>query len=228
MIKKIEEGLKQKYKAQYGLSDSDWSEIATLGAITVTDEAQIPLFVEGVAAHVRNVQSRNDIARSAQGQGGGEQIPAPDVQPNGNADVLALLQTMRDERVADQKTMKDLQDKLNAITGKETLSLSISQAKASFDSNAATAKYVAEASDAWERTLERNEDRGGKMTADELTAMATYYFDKAASRVGYDSATFVAGDSTTETGGSTIDCSKAVAVIERNIATEKAAREVKR
>lgn len=202
MIKKILEALKQKYQSKYGLKDSDWSEIATTGAALITDEEQIPKFIEGAETIVKRVQSLSDsiVTLKAKVEKPVEKpLEKPNNEPNPPTDelskaILEELKQARKDREADKAVIETLQIKLSAIESKELTGNTISQAKALFDANPALKEYKAEGEDAWERALEIFEATGSKANAEELSKNATSYFDKYASRKGYDTATYVASE----------------------------------
>ena len=82
--------------------------------------------------------------------------------------------------------VKPLQDELASFKGEQAQKVVVKTAKEKFFANDYAKKYETERDDAWERAIEKFEDTGSKMNADELHDRAMGYFNKYVSHKGVD------------------------------------------
>lgn len=196
MKKKIEEALKREYASRYGLKDEDWSDIASNGAELVTTEEQIPAFVKGAETMVKRIQQMSDKIRTYEKRDNDPKpVPAPEPKPAANDEIKALLEEIRKERSENQTVIESLKNELSTMRKEKETEDVVRRAKVLYENNKAVLdeKFKNEGADAWERAVEIFEATGSSLTAEQLSEKAVSYFNKAASRIGYDPAKYVPG-----------------------------------
>ena len=104
-----------------------------------------------------------------------------------------------------------LNEKITALETSKSAEAALSTAHSSFFNGDYAKKYKDQATDAWERAVELNEATGNKMTAEELAAKASGYFNKAVSRLGVDTSKPFQADPPKNDEEGTIDWSAEVA-----------------
>ena len=195
MKKKIADALKTKYKS-FGLSNEAWDRIASAKEETVTKEEDIEAGISDVATmdliakelqkmRDSEIQKRTDLqrehddykAKHPEKQEGGEGGEGEGEQKTDIAKIVA-------DAVA--AAVKPVQDAFETFKSQTSAKEAKTLAKDAFYSNRWTEKFKDEADDAWERATELNEAKGSTMTADDLKAKATEYFNKAVQRKGAD------------------------------------------
>lgn len=211
----IAEKLRAKSEIKrFGLSNEAIDRIATAREKTVTEESQVEtvltdaetmrLVAEELMKHrdqeigkKTELQSAYDDYKAKHpekkeegGEGGEGGEGKPDLA-KAIADAVAAAVT-------------PLTEKITALEHANSTKAALSGARETFFGGDYAKKYKDEADDAWERAVELNEATGNKMTAEELAAKATTYFNKAVSRKGVDtSKPFVADKTGDEDEGTT-------------------------
>ncbi len=217
----ILEALKTKYKA-YGLSNDALDRIASLREKTVEKEEDI----EGAVADAttldliaKEIQRQRDqaIQRNSESQRAFEAYKALHPEQNaggegnegkegeGSPDIASIVK----EAVA--AAVAPLNEKITALETSNTAKAALSSAHASFFNGDYAKKYKDQADEAWERAVELNEATGSKMTADELSAKASGYFNKAVSRLGVDTSQPFKADPPKNEEDGTVDWSAEIA-----------------
>ena len=199
MKQKIKAALQQKYP-QLGLADEVFEGVASAVETLITDEANIPAFVEGAEGMLKRYQSIADKTRGelAETKRELEALKAKAAQPAEPTAPAAPAEPTTQPAPAEtpdfaklisdavSAAVKPLQDELASFKGDAAKKSAIKTAKDTFFANDYAKKYETERDDAWERALEKFEDTGSKMTADELHTAAMGYFNKYVSRKGVD------------------------------------------
>jgi hypothetical protein len=233
MKEKIKAALQQGHK-NLGITDEEVFERAASAAETfITDEAKIPEFVEKAGPMLKLYQSEADKARTAKARVAeleaklsDKNTPVnkegePGVQnPTNSIDVQKIIaDAVAATTAANAKLVESLQDKITAFESAQTAKEAVINAQNEYRSNDYVKGYPDEANDAWERTLEINTERGGKMTSKELIEKAMGYFSKAVSRKGIDTTKPYEGNG----NGDTFDVNKYRQTLERTgrIKTDK-------
>lgn len=217
----ILEALKTKYKA-YGLSNDALDRIASLREKTVEKEEDI----EGAVADAttldliaKEIQRQRDqaIQRNSESQRAFEAYKAAHPEQNaggegnegkegeGSPDIASIVK----EAVA--AAVAPLNEKITALETSNTAKAALSSAHASFFNGDYAKKYKDQADEAWERAVELNEATGSKMTAEELSAKASGYFNKAVSRLGVDTSQPFKADPPKNEEDGTVDWSAEIA-----------------
>lgn len=217
----ILEALKTKYKA-YGLSNDALDRIASLREKTVEKEEDI----EGAVADAttldliaKEIQRQRDqaIQRNSESQRAFEAYKALHPEQNaggegnegkegeGSPDIASIVK----EAVA--AAVAPLNEKITALETSNTAKAALSSAHESFFNGDYAKKYKDQADEAWERAVELNEATGSKMTADELSAKASGYFNKAVSRLGVDTSQPFKADPPKNEEDGTVDWSAEIA-----------------
>lgn len=217
----ILEALKTKYKA-YGLSNDALDRIASLREKTVEKEEDI----EGAVADAttldliaKEIQRQRDqaIQRNSESQRAFEAYKALHPEQNaggegnegkegeGSPDIASIVK----EAVA--AAVAPLNEKITALETSNTAKAALSSAHASFFNGDYAKKYKDQADEAWERAVELNEATGSKMTAEELSAKASGYFNKAVSRLGVDTSQPFKADPPKNEEDGTVDWSAEIA-----------------
>lgn len=206
MKEKILAALKQRYK-NLGVSDDAFDRVAEAVETVVTDE-NLESFVAAAEGMLKQYQGEGDRARTERDAAkreadelraklteleGKKDDDKNDDDPN-KPDIAAIV------KKAVEEATKPLQDEITTLKHNNNLETAINNAKATFFANDYVKKYKNEGDDAWERALEINEAQGGKMTADELSAKALGYFNKAVSRIGVDTSQPFKADTHTDEG----------------------------
>ena len=221
MKEQILEALKTKYKA-YGLSNDALDRIASLREKTVEKEEDI----EGAVADAttldliaKEIQRQRDqaIQRNSESQRAFEAYKAAHPEQNaggegnegkegeGSPDIASIVK----EAVA--AAVAPLNEKITALETSNTAKAALSSAHASFFNGDYAKKYKDQADEAWERAVELNEATGSKMTAEELSAKASGYFNKAVSRLGVDTSQPFKADPPKNEEDGTVDWSAEIA-----------------
>ena len=210
----ILEALKTKYKA-YGLSNDALDRIASLREKTVEKAEDI----EGAVADAttldliaKEIQRQRDqaIQKNSESQRAFEAYKAAHPEPDAGGagdkdkdkdngqDIASIVKAAVADAVA------PLNEKITALETSKSAEAALSTAHSSFFNGDYAKKYKDQATDAWERAVELNEATGNKMTAEELAAKASGYFNKAVSRLGVDtSKPFQADPPKNDEGGAT-------------------------
>ena len=219
----ILEALKTKYKA-YGLSNDALDRIASLREKTVEKAEDI----EGAVADAttldliaKEIQRQRDqaIQKNSESQRAFEAYKAAHPEPDkGGAgdkdkdkdkdngqDIASIVKAAVADAVA------PLNEKITALETSKSAEAALSTAHSSFFNGDYAKKYKDQATDAWERAVELNEATGNKMTAEELAAKASGYFNKAVSRLGVDTSKPFQADPPKNDEAGTIDWSAEVA-----------------
>lgn len=215
----ILEALKTKYKA-YGLSNDALDRIASLREKTVEKAEDI----EGAVADAttldliaKEIQRQRDqaIQKNSESQRAFEAYKAAHPEQNAGGgddkdkdkdlDIASIVKAAVAEAVA------PLNEKITALETSKSAEAALSTAHSSFFNGDYAKKYKDQATDAWERAVELNEATGSKMTADELAAKASGYFNKAVSRLGVDTSQPFKADPPKNEEDGTIDWSAEVA-----------------
>lgn len=217
----ILEALKTKYKA-YGLSNDALDRIASLREKTVEKEEDI----EGAVADAttldliaKEIQRQRDqaIQRNSESQRAFEAYKALHPEQNaggegnegkegeGSPDIASIVK----EAVA--AAVAPLNEKITALETSNTAKAALSSAHESFFNGDYAKKYKDQADEAWERAVELNEATGSKMTAEELSAKASGYFNKAVSRLGVDTSQPFKADPPKNEEDGTVDWSAEIA-----------------
>ena len=217
----ILEALKTKYKA-YGLSNDALDRIASLREKTVEKAEDI----EGAVADAttldliaKEIQRQRDqaIQRNSESQRAFEAYKAAHPEPDagGAGDDDKNKATSQDiasiVKAAVADAVAPLNEKITALETSKSAEAARSTAHSSFFNGDYAKKYKDQATDAWERAVELNEATGNKMTAEELAAKASGYFNKAVSRLGVDTSKPFQADPPKNDEEGTIDWSAEVA-----------------
>lgn len=214
MKKKIEEALSAEYKG-LGLSEKTIGRLADYLLGSVEKEEDIATAVKGDAVKLLATSIQGEIAGIKRAKETAEAAladykakhpeksdpdpkPDPDPDPAGDNTLIERIQAAVTAAVA------PLNEKIAALETANSTKAALTGARESFFGGDYAKKYKDEADDAWERAVELNEATGNKMTAEELAAKATGYFNKAVSRKGVDtSKPFVADKTGDEDEGTT-------------------------
>lgn len=202
MKKKIEEALKTEFK-ELGFGDKTIGRLADyiVSKGTVTNEDEIAAAVQGddVKLIAKSIQGEIDGIQKAKKKAEDDLADYKAKHPSksdkdddgdgdeggddGKISLKDLPQLIKDATEAAVKTVKD---EFDAYKAQNAAKEAKAHAKETFYGNKWTTKFTDEANDAWERASELNDAKGGTMTAEELTAKATEYFNKAVQRKGTD------------------------------------------
>lgn len=198
MKKKIEDALKTEYK-ELGLSDKTIGRLADyiVSKGSVTKEEDIAAAVKGddVKLIAKSIQGEIDGIQKAKKKAEDDlsdykaKHPEPKSDPDPNPDPdpdTKKLDWQKTLQEAIANAVKPLTDKIESLENQNSTKAALEGARTSFFGGDYAKKYKDEAEDAWDRAVEMNEATGNKMTAEELAAKATGYFNKAVSRKGVD------------------------------------------
>lgn len=215
----ILEALKTKYKA-YGLSNDALDRIASLREKTVEKAEDI----EGAVADAttldliaKEIQRQRDqaIQKNSDTQRAFEAYkaahPEPDAGGAGDDDKDSDPDIASIVKAAVADAVAPLNEKITALETSKSAEAALNTAHSSFFNGDYAKKYKDQATDAWERAVELNEATGNKMTAEELAAKASGYFNKAVSRLGVDTSKPFQADPPKNDEEGTIDWSAEVA-----------------
>lgn len=217
----ILEALKTKYKA-YGLSNDALDRIASLREKTVEKAEDIEGAVMDATTLdliAKEIQRQRDqaIQKNSETQRAFEAYKAAHPEPDAGGagdddkdkdngqDIASIVKAAVADAVA------PLNEKITALETSKSAEAALSTAHSSFFNGDYAKKYKDQASDAWERAVELNEATGNKMTAEELAAKASGYFNKAVSRLGVDTSKPFQADPPKNDEEGTIDWSAEVA-----------------
>jgi hypothetical protein len=217
MKKKIEEALSAEYKG-LGLSEKTIGRLADYLLGSIEKEEDIATAVKGDAVKLLATSIQGEIAGIKRAKETAEAAladykakhpekndpdPNPDQDPAQDADKTLI------ERIQAAVTaaVTPLNEKIAALENLNSTKAALTSARESFFGGDYAKKYKDEADDAWERAVEMNEATGNKMTAEELAAKATGYFNKAVSRKGVDTSKPFVADKTGDEDEGTMDWS---------------------
>lgn len=217
----ILEALKTKYKA-YGLSNDALDRIASLREKTVEKAEDIEGAVMDATTLdliAKEIQRQRDqaIQKNSESQRAFEAYKAAHPEPDkgGAGDDDKNKATSQDiasiVKAAVADAVAPLNEKITALETLKSAEAALSTAHSSFFNGDYAKKYKDQATDAWERAVELNEATGNKMTAEELAAKASGYFNKAVSRLGVDTSKPFQADPPKNDEEGTIDWSAEVA-----------------
>lgn len=217
----ILEALKTKYKA-YGLSNDALDRIASLREKTVEKAEDIEGAVMDATTLdliAKEIQRQRDqaIQKNSESQRAFEAYKAAHPEPDagGAGDDDKNKATSQDiasiVKAAVADAVAPLNEKIAALETSKSAEAALSTAHSSFFNGDYAKKYKDQATDAWERAVELNEATGNKMTAEELAAKASGYFNKAVSRLGVDTSKPFQADPPKNDEEGTIDWSAEVA-----------------
>lgn len=217
----ILEALKTKYKA-YGLSNDALDRIASLREKTVEKAEDIEGAVMDATTLdliAKEIQRQRDqaIQKNSESQRAFEAYKAAHPEPDkgGEGDKDKDKATSQDiasiVKAAVADAVAPLNEKITALETSKSAEAALSTAHSSFFNGDYAKKYKDQATDAWERAVELNEATGNKMTAEELAAKASGYFNKAVSRLGVDTSKPFQADPPKNDEEGTIDWSAEVA-----------------
>lgn len=217
----ILEALKTKYKA-YGLSNDALDRIASLREKTVEKAEDIEgavLDATTLDLIAKEIQRQRDqaIQKNSESQRAFEAYKAAHPEPDkgGVGDDDKNKATSQDiasiVKAAVADAVAPLNEKITALETSKSAEAALSTAHSSFFNGDYAKKYKDQATDAWERAVELNEATGNKMTAEELAAKASGYFNKAVSRLGVDTSKPFQADPPKNDEEGTIDWSEEVA-----------------
>lgn len=196
MKKKIEEALSAEYKG-LGLSEKTIGRLADYILGSVEKEEDIATAVKGDAVKLLATSIQGEIAGLKRAKETAEAALADYKAKHPEKTVDESEKHDDDEgekkldwaatlKAAIAEAVTPLTEKITALENLNSTKAALSGARESFFGGDYAKKYKDEADDAWERAVEMNEATGNKMTAEELAAKATGYFNKAVSRKGVD------------------------------------------
>lgn len=186
------ENIKAKFRTADGKTSQKLSDRTILETVEpllafANDETELTEFVDKVfvgvnSANANFIKDTTDFVKSYKPEVAPQNNPPAD-PPKGDPqlpDFAALIEA------AVSKAVTPLQDKLGAFEKAKTVEQLMSDAKAKFFGGDYAKHYKDDADAAWERVVELNEAKGFSMTADEISAKATTYFDTSVSKRGID------------------------------------------
>ena len=195
MKKKIEEALSAEYKG-LGLSEKTIGRLADYILGSVEKEEDIATAVKGDAVKLLATSIQGEIAGIKRAKETAEAALADykakhpektgDDEEHDDDEGEKKLDWAATLKAAIAEAVTPLTEKITALENLNSTKAALSGARESFFGGDYAKKYKDEADDAWERAVEMNEATGNKMTAEELAAKATGYFNKAVSRKGVD------------------------------------------
>lgn len=217
MKKKVEEALSAEYKG-LGLSEKTIGRLADYLLGSIEKEEDIATAVKGDAVKLLATSIQGEIAGIKRAKETAEaaladykakhpekndpdQTPDPDPAPDADKTLIERIQA------AVTAAVTPLNEKIAALENVNSTKAALAGARDSFFGGDYAKKYKDEANDAWDRAVEINELTGNKMTAEELAAKATGYFNKAVSRKGVDTSKPFVADKTGEDEDGTMDWS---------------------
>lgn len=191
MKQKIISALSAEYKG-LGLSENTIGRLAdyivSKGSVTKEEEIDaavkgedVKLLATSIQGEIAGIKRAKETAESALADYKAkhpEQDPAQQQQQQPD-----LAKTIADAVAA---AVAPLTEKVAALETVNSTKAALATARESFFGGDYAKKYKEDADEAWERAVEINELTGNKMTAEELTAKATSYFNKAVSKKGVD------------------------------------------
>ena len=215
MKKKLQDALELAYKDKLGLTDKKvYARVAALGETYVANEEDIPAFVERAEDIIKGFQGMDDQGRTLAAANAKiaeleAKLGNPDKggESNGEGDGERKIDWQKTLEEALAKAITPLQQEIATLKASTSAKEALTTAKASFFGGDYAKKYRTQADDAWERAVEMNEATGSKMTADELVAKATGYFNKSVSRLGVDTSKPFVADADAEDKDGTLDWS---------------------
>lgn len=199
MKQKIKAALQQKYP-QLGLADEVFEGVASAVETLITDEANIPAFVEGAEGMLKRYQSIADKTRGELAETKRElealkakaAQPAEPTAPAAPAEPTTAEQPKTpdtDERLEAilAKYLKPLQDKIDAFESEKSQLSVVETAKKEFFANKIADAYPKQRDLAWKQALKLYEANGKTWSKDDLTKEVTDSFNEFCSAVGIDS-----------------------------------------
>lgn len=195
MKQKIKEALQQEYK-NLGLNDEVFEQVASSVEMLVTEDT-LANFVQGAKGVLTKFQS---VADKARGEASAEKKRAEDLQAKlAEAEAKLAQAKPKEEKPAEEKPdfeklfeeklnaiVNPLMEKLEAFEGSKAADDAVNAARKNLFGNKYAEKYTAERDLAWKNAMKNFERLGKKMTAEELTAEATGYFNELVSIKGVD------------------------------------------
>lgn len=190
MKQKIKAALQQGH-SNLGLSDEVFERVAAAAETFITDEAQIPGFVNSEATKTLLKSSQSEADRSRTLQREIDELKAKLKDPTPPADPPAPAPFSADALAAAiAKQMTDIVDPLKAelaqLRAEKSAGQNIASAKAAFFANEWANGYPELRDRAWAQTMRIYEKLGSKMSADELQAEAMENFKPLAQTQGLD------------------------------------------
>jgi tetratricopeptide (TPR) repeat protein len=196
MKDKIKAALQQGHK-NLGITDEEvFERVAAAAETFITDEAKISEFVSKAEPMLKLFQSEADKARTAKQHATELEAklkekestpPADEPAPPEKVDINKIVaEAIAAANKSNEELLKNLQTKLDAFEGAQTAKEVIDTAHRDYQNNDYVKGYPDEATEAWERALEINTERGNKMTSAELLEKAMGYFGKAIAKKGAD------------------------------------------
>ena len=194
MKQKIKAALQQGH-SNLGVSDEVFERVAAVAETFITDEAQIPGFVNSEATKTLLKSSQSEADRSRTFQREIDELKAQlktQTPPPADPPAPPTSAPLSAEAIAEAfaKQMKDVVDPLKAelaqLRAEKTAEQSIATAKAAFFANDWANGYPELRDRAWAQTMRIYEKLGGKMTAEELQAEAMENFKPLAQTQGLD------------------------------------------
>lgn len=222
---KIVEGLRAKSEIKrFGLSNEAIDRIATAREKTVTEEAQVETVLtdaETMRLIAEELMKHRDqeITKRTEAQNAFDayKVKHPekgddDGDGGGNKGGMSAEQITELIKNGVAEGIKDIKTAFETFKSQTSAKEAKTVAKDTFYSNKWTEKFKDEADDAWERAFELNEAKGNTMNAEELSAKATEYFNKAVQRKGADATKPFEGE---QGGEKNFDFSKQAAYLEK-------------
>jgi len=196
MKKKIEDALRTEY-ASLGLSDKTIGRLAEYVQGKVEKEEDIATAVKGddVKLIAKSIQGEIDGLKRAKETAENALADYKAAHPekggdggdgDGNKGALTAEQIAELIKNGVADGIKDIKTAFETFKSQTSAKEAKTLAKTKFYENKWTTKFKDEANDAWDRAFELNEAKGDSMTADELSAKATEYFNKLVQRKGVD------------------------------------------
>lgn len=195
MKKEIQDALERAYGTQLGLADkSVYARVAALGETYVTKEEEIPVFVQRAGDILKSFQGADDRGRAlTQANAKVAELEAkvkelsknPDTDNGGEGDDSKPdMQKLISDAVS--AAVKPLAEQIEGMKSANEAATRLADAKSRFYAGDWAKKYKGQADNAWERVANEDSIGGNKMSADELVAKATDYFNTYTGRIGVD------------------------------------------
>ena len=220
MKKKIEDALKTELK-ELGLGEKTIGRLADYivakGSVTNEDEIaaavkgdDVKLIAKSIQGEIDGIKKAKETAEAAladykakhpEKNDPDTKQDDPDSDPDADKTLIERIQA------AVTAAVTPLNEKIAALENINSTKAALTGARESFFGGDYAKKYKDEANDAWDRAVEINELTGNKMTAEELAAKATGYFNKAVSIKGVDTSKPFVADKSGEDDEGTIDWS---------------------
>lgn len=206
MKQKIKAALQQKYP-QLGLADEVFEGVASAVETLITDEANIPAFVESAGGMLKRYQADDDKLRghkklsddlAAEKKRAAElEAKIKELEENGGSagdngsggqqadkDTPDFAKLISD---AVSAAVKPLQEKIDAFESEKSQISVVETAKKEFFANKIADAYPKQRDLAWKQALKLYEANGKTWSKDDLTKEVTDSFNEFCSAVGIDS-----------------------------------------